>query len=681
MRSASLTLVCAALLAAPGAGWAETAPAKTPDQMTAEDIMKTLLARGEATGKIDVEPARAALCPVCHQPLYKHSEPGFVCRPDPIDPVTGKPRRPQEIRYVPVVCPVCQAKFDGPLTGNINDHGGVDRDFCRHSVGRLTVHSSVWMCPDCGYAGMASQAAFGKEPDGKPLSEQSIRFVREQLSPATRKRMEDLAGLVARPDRPIPPSYLQFSSYVDQTTIPDWIKYDNALRLVESRDAKLPHTLLARLYLEAAHACRRQVCAEVAVPLLDSSLQIPLSGAIRRVAGWLNKNCLEIRQGQKAELLDPTQAETDPEVLNQAAGKLQASFDAFSRNPPPPDAAGQQPTVTVLDQLVLYLRHASFLDRLGRLGEARAKLEKARDMIPASPREKAEPLERDAREYVQRQLELFRSAAVVRLECLDRERQLLYKAADQLMQALYFNENPERLAPATNAYLVGELLRRDGREPEAAAAWFQATRQLLPLLDPDKVQATIPPGASREEADALREKARQELLAQREVLAAWTEEQSKLVRVEQGTAARENVQQAIARVLARAQAAPPAAGPAQPDRSPPPPQPAPEVRPVVPPPGLTREVLLIRYHQALARHQQDKQALPVELSELVKEKYLKPEEACLDAQGRLSCPVTGKRLIYMSTTAWGEPTQPLIFPLRDDPNQVRLFADGRIGEK
>jgi tetratricopeptide (TPR) repeat protein len=683
MRLCCLIGLLAGLAASGAALLGGEPPGPAPTDLSGEDILKQLIEKGkkEKGGRIDVEPARAALCPVCHQPLYKHSDPNFVCEPDPIDPVTGQPRRIQTVTYAGASCPVCGAKFQGPLPGNVNDKNGLDRDFCRHSIGRYAVHASVWMCPECGYAGPAAAADFAREFDGKPLSEDTVKIVKSELSAVTRQRRIALAGLAQREDRPLAPEQLQFASYVAQTEVPDWMKYENALRLIEGRGVKLPHALLGKLYLEAAHACRRQVCGEIGVAGLDQYLSVGLGESLRRVTSWLRKECLDIRHARQMEILDPTRAETEPEILFEASTQLLAKLEALlAQAPRAPTPEGARPAVTKFDRFVLLLRRAAFLDRLGRMPDAQRELEKARDLIPDSVADLNEPLEPPVKEYLGRQLFLLRDLPGVRLGCLQKERDWLYKAADQLMQALFFGEAPEKLEPCTNSYLIGELLRRDGREPEAAAAWFEAARQLLSSLDPEKSRPAIPPGTAPDEADTLREKAKQAVAAQRDVLSVWIEAQAKLTKPhDPARAPRDNVRQAIARVLERAQVAPAAGGPAvAPEKATPPPS-SPALAPAKP--GLTREALLARYGEALRKYHEARKTLPPALSDLVKDGFLPAEEACLDEQARLVCPGSGKRLIYLSSTTWGDAQQPVIFPARDDPNQARLFADGRVGEQ
>jgi hypothetical protein len=692
---------------------AETPPG--PDAETdinSEQLIKKLIEMGKKNkgGSIQVPKERAALCPVCHQPFYKHLDPNYECVPP--DERTGRPRRPQQIKTAPVTCPVCQSHFDGPLQGNLNNRNGLDRDFCRHSAGQAVVHASVWMCPDCGYAGLASEQAFGREINGAPLSEASVQFVKTKLTAATRERVLGLLAGVKVTDRLAP--------FIEQNWIPDWMKYENALALLGDSKVKPPHTLLGKLYVEAAHSCRRFACSELGIVIADSQFQVMLGQSIRRVNNWLAAECLAIQGERRQEILDPTQPETDPEVLELAATRLRAKFSEIIRNESLNAARSEnqaaQPTrVNMFDEFVLHIRHGGFLDRLGRGSDALKQFAAAQDVIPKSFPPGPEALQPELKEHLDKQLATLRDAAAARAERVRQERDYLYRAADQLMQALYFNESPDKLEPAANAYLIGEMLRRGGGEPEAALAWFRAAWLLLPRLDPAKAKPVIPPGTTAQEAERIRERAAASVEAQRELLTAWTGEQARLVKELAGQKVpRENVLPAIAKVLERAGAPPLSSAPALPgaDAAVPPksaslagdepparrPAPAPvpaktadepagktsvaaKTEPAAPAaPGQTREALLARYYQALQKHNQDKKANPPSLAELVKGGYLSAQGSCLDAQGKLVCPVSGKPLLYMPMTALGE-HQPIIFPAKGDPLRVCLFGDGQVGEQ
>ena len=700
--------VCSAQTPLPPAPGDET-------DLDSEALMKKLIAIGmdkkNKGGSIQVPRERAALCPVCHKPYADHLN--DVCQP--LDE-EGRPRRIQQIKTVPVTCPICQSRFDGPLQGNLNSRNGMDRDFCRHSIGQAVVHASVWMCPDCGYAGLASDQAFGREINGEPLSEASIQLVKTKLTAATRERMVGLLAGVKVSDR--------LATFIEQTWVPDWMKYENALALLENSKVKPPHTLLGKLCVEAAHSCRRFACSELGIPVADSQFQVVLGQSIRRVNNWLAAECLTVRNERRQEILDPTQPETDPEVLDLAATRLAAKFAEIIRSEsltPPRDEnqAAQTTRVNIFDQFVLHIRHGGFLDRLGRGADAVKQFIAAHEVIPKTfPQPGPEPLDPKLKEYLDTQLGILRDAAVSRAERVKQERDYLYRAADHLMQALYFHESPEKLEPAANAYLIGEMLRRGGGESEAALAWFRAAWLLLPKLDPAKVKPAIPPATPAQEAERLRERAAASIEAQRDILTTWVGEQARLVKGLAGNKApREQVTLAIAKVLERAGAPPLSAAPALPgpevavsrpagtadDGAPrfigvdpiskeaagkrepaakaaPGKGEAPSTTVAAPPApsGLTREALLARYYQALRKYNQDQKANPPSLAELVKGGYLSAQDSCLDAQGKLICPVSGKPLVYLRMTALGEP-QPIIVPAKGDPLQVCLFGDGRVG--
>lgn len=215
-----------------------------------QTLMDLLVERGRSGQPLQVEPAQASLCNVCGQPLFKHADPEFKCVPD-----TKKNGQLQEIREIDVACPVCTAPFKAAQQGNINIGEGEDRDFCPHSVGKIAVYSSVWMCPECGYAAVGR--FWGKRPDdlSKSIGPETVSAVRETIAEPTRKRMIELAGLKpVKQDKGGEPIYdpdlLKFGAYIRQTQIPDWVKYDNALKLIEAAKLKVPHTVLAKLEIE-----------------------------------------------------------------------------------------------------------------------------------------------------------------------------------------------------------------------------------------------------------------------------------------------------------------------------------------------------------------------------------------------------------------------------------------------
>ena len=107
--------------------------------------IKPVQSKGEGLGTVPA--SQASLCPVCGQPLYKHAEPGFVCAPpdkkllDDQDHARAMPGLPGAVR--------------GRAAGQRERQGrAATATSARHSIGKYSVHSNVWICPDCGYAAL-----------------------------------------------------------------------------------------------------------------------------------------------------------------------------------------------------------------------------------------------------------------------------------------------------------------------------------------------------------------------------------------------------------------------------------------------------------------------------------------------------------------------------------------------
>jgi tetratricopeptide (TPR) repeat protein len=443
----------------------------------------------DPNGAGNVPKSRAMLCPICKQPLWKHDLDGFVCTP--LDE-NGNPRKVLTISLVNTVCPVCKAPFKGALPENINSKGGIDRDFCVHSVGKYTVDSTVWLCPECGYAAMTD--AF--KADAKQPDEAVKTFVRTTLSDPMHKRMIDVAGLV--PEKATE-DMLKFGAYIDQTQIPDWIKYDNAVKIYEQM--KAPRGFLATLYRDAAHACRREVYNEISIPGLSGTLQESLSKSIRRMNRYLQEGCFNIRRAEGVSILDPTVMETDAAVLAQAATEIvRQAEEAYNRAVAAEQNNNGAPTsperyFTTGDMYVLHICYAGILDRLGKLDESEKALRRANSFIPehVDPAAHNGPRQPGMEEAYERQLRLLHGVIEDRLSCLQKEKDYLFKAAKANMTAIMlkeitFDENPAPPAPnatsptsldaAPASYLLGELFRRAG-ENAAALAWFDAASKIV----------------------------------------------------------------------------------------------------------------------------------------------------------------------------------------------------------
>ena len=647
-----------------------------------------------------VQANAAAMCNICAQPLYKHGDANFDCAP--VDPETGKPKLVPKIHAVPVKCPTCTVTFSGALPGNINDRGGRDRDFCAHSIGKVTVHSNVWMCPECGYAGMIPQngdaASFALGLDGKPVSEKVKAFVREKFAAETRKRMIKVAGL--KEENP-PAELLQFGKYVQQQEIPDWMKYDNALQIYESLNA--PHALLSRLYLEAAHSCRREVCSEVAAASLDKDLQDSLGKSINRMGKFVQSECLTLRRKRGDPLLDPTKAETEPKLLAQGVSAvIRVGRDVVAqRNNAGVPAQNRQNAdnafFTTSDMFILYIMYAGALDRLGRMDEADKALTEALTYVPERLPEPLADKELEAR--VLRQLRVIRSIVQDRQACLKREEEYLFKAAKHNVAAIKFkeikfkepkvdpnNNNTALWDPAPTSYLLGELLRRSG-QTDVAAAWFNAADRIIEK-SLETVEAAIPKvDAAAQLPQNLVQ--RSPLEQQREhlrVLKSWSRDQGGLIK--NAKPADEIMKPIIDQVISvmglDPNAAPVKSSPAAAatDDSLDVPLKAPATaktdKPVALPSNIkTREDLYKMYYAALMKYRNDKKENAPSLSELVTAGYISAASASLDENGKLVCPETKQKLLYLRKWA-PEQKSEVLLPMK--PGSKILYSTGEIGE-
>ena len=93
-----------------------------------EELIRQMQAKNPTTEGDSVSmvtKAKSALCPICNQPLYKHSDPNWEgCVP--LDD-EGNPRRMQRILCVQALDPISGTAFTAALPGNLNDRGGRDR--------------------------------------------------------------------------------------------------------------------------------------------------------------------------------------------------------------------------------------------------------------------------------------------------------------------------------------------------------------------------------------------------------------------------------------------------------------------------------------------------------------------------------------------------------------------------
>jgi len=700
-----------------------------------------------------IQDARSvSLCPACHMPLFKHDEPGFECvaRGPRLPGPDERYAQPLKVKEANVTCPSCKAGFVGAYQGNVNSRAGMDRDFCMHSVGEgYVVHAAVWMCPECGFAGPADKLSdqdkiiplWGKEIDGSPLRPETIKLVQERLRPYTFERMLDVAGLrkeAVQGDGPMAQQYRKFGEYIKQQQIPDWLKYKNALFLLEQPANKPPHTFKAQVYLEAAWACRRQVCDEIGITGMVPQFQTLIGKSIRLMNRYINTECLNIRQRRREGFVDPAKPETDPFVLAEACANIIKYGEQVVHEQEAKAKRGEklpaqdQARFQVGDIFVLRLRQAGFLDRCGRIAEAAEALERARGVIPmldevrevidmhaAEMKEQKIPPEKVLKDIAEN-LQMLHRDVEERAECLRQEREYLWRAGDELMQALFFNERAGKSDYVTSVYWAGELFRRDGRELEAARECFVSTLRLIRKQNIEGKRAKVDELAKQRKdptRPADEELALMAEIVRLETLAAWSAEHIELVEraIKERTAAaakagvpappqqpvRENIAKALSEIEKRtgAEGLTVRANPPQPEKpdgettaqkppdgTKPPDSAKPPETPAVPPPPAVHSVIKTRvdlygvYYRAITRFVKDKKANPESPRELASAGYLKAEEACLDETGTLICPETQQKLLFAKSTPYGDAKLPYIFPRSKDPNQLKLFADGRTGQ-
>lgn len=654
--------------------------------------------------------AKAALCPICNQPLHKHADPSWEgCVPMDDD---GNVRRMQRILSVQAIDPVSNTQFTAALPGNLNDRGGRDRDNCIHSIGKTVVHSTIWISPETGYAAVIPSDKRGESfqmgLDGKPLSPEIKSYVREKLTPVMEERMKRILGL--REENPIPQNLRPLSNFVLQPQIPDWMKYDHALQIYEQQ--KPPHAFLARLYYEAAHACRREVNSEVAAPALDPALQESLSKGIQRVNFYMMSETNNIRRERGSPIIDPRKAETDPQIITLAAERILTAGKRLGVRPPAdrPNANGQidvpAPRQSYFTTADMFLAHIVFAGAQNRLGNSQAAQKSLEDALIYVPEQLAVQVDNpDVERRIRQQLKMLRSIVFDRLNCLKKEQEWLFKSAKHNMAAVKFNEfkfrnyqdgfkpgEPNRAwDPAQFAYLTGELMRRAG-EHAGARAWFDAAERLvdksLDIVDaaekanPIAVPVALP-NVMAPENPYERERA---LMV---TLKMWSREQRKLLK---------KTEPAIPEISAIVLQVMQAAGlndkainakiPDAPDNPDPVAQPnsangGGEAGKAAPANAAnngerpkTRDEMFKMYFTAIEAYRKDKKEKPQRLIDVVQAGYISQAQSCLDEKNVLFCPQTGERLLYMKTWTPGSATDPVILKV----GAKSLFADGSIRE-
>lgn len=658
-------------------------------------------------GKGTVNARNTFLCPICNEPYFKHQDERFVCVPKDAD---GNPIAVKTIQQRAGTCPVCNARFIGSIRCNENDKAGVDRDYCMHSLGKITVHSSVWACPDCGYAALTDK--FNQAWNDGPVPPKAVELVKGKLQPAMRKRMLEQIGVTEEQLRQRGMQNVdRFSEYVPQEQIKDWIKYDNAIAIY--REEKAPHVLLARLYMEAAWACRREMNAEILIPFLPLFVQEGISSSIRRIQNDIIGACLQIRRDRNIGVLfDPNHPETDPQILTDAAKmiieygeKEGRRLQAENQN----NANAKAQFYTNGDMYVLYIRLAGFLDRLGKMDEADQALNLALKFVPNDAKPPAgEQVDEEVAKYIDKQLIRIRSFIEERKKCLLKEREYLARAMWENLAAIDQKEirfydgkswlnstDKEGMDPATTAYMLGELARRTG-EPGAAPLWFQAAKKIVEhqaaALDAeekgvgkDLASASYKP--QRDRADALR--------LRWDTVREWTTEQ--LTQTKYGGEIDSNIKQVLDATITAAGLDPKKMGaidagaaadalamtnkkiesPGDAHAKPAPEHAAPAA-PAAQTSVKTREALYTMYYLAIQKYVKEKQANPPDLATLVKEHYIPPADSCLDGKGRLICPETQEPLNYFKSFVMGESNDFIIFAGKGSTKATILYADGAI---
>ncbi len=660
-----------------------------------------------------VSKAAAAICPICQEMLYRHGDPNFRCIPKDSD---GKPMLQAEITWKTVQCPVCQSKFLGAMPGNANNKNGLDRDFCQHSIGKACVHSSVWTCPDCGYAAVIG--AFGLNWERKPIDEDTAAFVRKEVSPVMFSRMCKLAGIKEESIQKYDAhGFKYFSKYLQQDDlqqdqVPDWIKYDNAIKIYKHQ--KAPAALMAPLYMEAAHACRREMNGEIVVPGLHATLEESLSLALRRIQHDLTAASIQIRQDRKeTSKIDPNKVDTDPQVLCEAAelimrmGEFNNGDRLLSRSRVSDERTDSRKFYMTGDMFVLCLRYAGFLDRIGRFEDADMALNKAKRFIPQDYGTDNAEIDSDTQAFLSKQLSLLRQCVVDRKKCLEFERECVNRAMWELLVAVHQKqvhfvdpnnllapEKKDELDPVWAAYMLGERARRCG-EPGAGFAFLAATeavvdQQFIEMDKELKLAALKKDSPEFQKAAIERSK---KLTNDWNMLRQWSIEQRALIVKGAGGKIDNEMKQVLDQVLQAA-----GIDPAK-FKLPAPPIPGAKeaaateankakaaltaMEPVAPDPAnaatiSTRQDLYKMYYAAIVRYVKDKKSNPPNLTAIVEAGYIAQDNSFLSEKGDcLICPETKEMLLYSRSFILGDATREVLYPKNVLKSNI-LFGNGAI---
>jgi len=703
-------------------------PTDAEDQSMLEKLIQQLGSKKNVVAPnaiMAVKPSEASICEVCNQPRYRHLEADFICLPLGPD---GKPLHLKSVKIVDKVpCPVCKSNFEAAMPGNVNDKGGLDRDLCAHSIGKHVVHSNLWVCPECGYSALIPRPPDGKDEairvadfqlglDGKPLDEETKTFVRQKLSEPMRNMMIRQAGL--KEDN-LKPDLLRFASYIPQTQIADWIKYENGLQIYE-RQKKAPHALMARLYLEAAHACRREICSEISAPYLEKDLQESLGKAIARMNRYLQSTCQGVRMRRNEPIIDPTRMETDPKIVALAslaiirAAREKGAQTQDDEN----DPKARQHWFSNADMFIMHLNYAGALDRLGKIEDAGTVLSQALAFVPERL---GTPLEnKDMEERIKQQLKLLRGIVIERQVLLNREQEWLFKAARHNLAAIKFNEVKFRdplkgtkqdeasgrlCDPAPTSYLLGELFRRSN-DANYSTHWFVAANRIIEkgLAKIDAEEAAMPAAVPviHLQGGTRRPPTLQALERQRlNVLKYWTQDQLSSLKVmpkpldaadraviEQVLTATGLAPQILEEDLKTILELNQQATSAQAKKTAPPEQPknagpkAASEAVVAAGAIKTRADLYKLYYDAMMKFRGvNEKKNPETLSDLVKSGYIRAEDSNLDEKGKLICPESGDRIGYMRQWDPADKTKPILYCIKAGSKSfLCLFPEMEIKE-
>ena len=506
------------------------------------------------------------------------------------------------------------------------------------------------------------------------------------------------------------------------------MKYANALAFYERQ--KPPHLFMFRLYLEAAHACRREVNGEIAIPGLQQDMQDSIGKSIRRVNWYVQNEGMDLMRLRGDRVIDPSASINDPIILDQAIQMIVRKGEMVGAQRRTPQNQVQQGNNAAeagmfsnADMLVLFVRHAGVLDRMGRYDEALKALDNAAKYVPESLDVGAVPdLEAGDKQrldllmdMMKGHLALIRGMLDTRRECLKRERDYLFKAARANLAAVKFREvelrnvtqpslepaGSKRKDPGTVAFLMGELLRRAGEDPAALAMFATAERiaglriATLDRIIPKTEESDAPrvdPAFRPKEGDISRaEKERDDAHYLRSNIAS----QRRLIRESDRLRKPEAyVQGVIDQLLLDATGTPAnaagelaVAGPAIPEPTKPaadvaaiPPGPAQPAATAPAPAGAgSREVLFKKYHAAIMQYRKLNQKNPDAIEDVVKAGLISEAESCLEPDGKtrkIRCPETGEKVIYFRSWEPGEADKPILFSSKVPLTSMPMAACG-----